>query len=128
MAPRPKDGAPPQSRVLPAGPHTSSEARLFLMEALKDLDLSVDVVGAAAPLTGELASNAARHGGEPIGISVSVAEDGLRVSLRDHGPGFEPTDEIARGAALGVKLVDTLASDWGVERDNETTEVWFRIS
>lgn len=127
MAPRPEDDAPPKSRVLPAGPRTSSEARLFLMEALKDRDLSVDVLGAAALLTGELASNAARHGGEPIGISVSIAGDGLRVSLRDHGPGFDPTDESARGAGLGVKLVDTLASEWGVERDNETTEVWFKI-
>lgn len=23
--------------------------------------------------------------------------------------------------------VDSLASEWGVERDNETTEVWFKI-
>jgi anti-sigma regulatory factor (Ser/Thr protein kinase) len=98
------------------------------MEALKDWDVSIDVAGTAALLTGELASNAARHGGEPIGIGVSIAEDGLRVSLRDHGPGFDPTDENARGAGLGVKLVDTLASEWGVERDDETTEVWFKIS
>jgi hypothetical protein len=40
----------------------------------------------------------------------------------------DPTDENARGAGLGVKLVETLASDWGVERDDETTEVWFKIS
>jgi anti-sigma regulatory factor (Ser/Thr protein kinase) len=95
------------------------------MEALKDWDVAVDV-GAAALLTGELASNAARHGDEPIGMSVSI-EDGLRVSLRDQGLGFDPADEIARGTGWGMKLLDALASEWGVERDNETTEVWFKI-
>jgi hypothetical protein len=29
---------------------------------------------------------------------------------------------------LGEKLVDTLACEWAVERDDETTEVWFKIS
>ena len=112
--------------MLPAGPHTSSEARWFLMEALKDHDVTVDV-GAAALLTGELASNAARHGGEPIGVSVSVEQDGLRVSVHDRGPGFDPVDENIRGKGLGMRLVEALASDWGVERGDEGTEVWFRI-
>ncbi len=88
--------------------------------------MSVDV-GAAALLTAEVASNAARHGGEPIGMSVSVEEDGLRVSVRDQGPGFDPADENIRGSGMGVRLVEALASDWGVERDDEGTEVWFKI-
>ena len=98
------------------------------MEALRGVDVSADVVGTAALLTGELASNAARHGGEPIGMSISIEEDDLRVSLRDHGPGFDPDDENARGSGQGVQLVDALASEWGVVRDNETTEVWFTMS
>ena len=96
------------------------------MEALKDRGVSVDV-GAAALLTGELASNAARHGGEPIGMSVSVQEGELRVSVRDHGSGFDPADETIRSSGFGMRLVDALASDWGVERDDEGTEVWFKI-
>ena len=126
MAPRAEDEAPAKSIVLPAGPHTSSEARLFLMEALKDHDVTVDV-GTAALLTGELASNAARHGGEPIGMSVSIEHDGLRVSVQDEGPGFDPTDEDIRSSGLGVRLIEALASDWGVEKDEKGTEVWFKI-
>jgi anti-sigma regulatory factor (Ser/Thr protein kinase) len=125
MAPR-EDEAPPKSRVLPAGPHTSSEARWFLMEALKNQEVTVDV-GAAALLTAELASNAARHGGEPIGMSVSFEHDGLRVSVQDQGPGFDPADEGIRASGSGMRLVEALASDWGVERGEEGTEVWFKI-
>ena len=96
------------------------------MEALKDHDMTVDV-GTAALLTGELASNAARHGGEPIGMSVSIEHDGLRVSVHDQGPGFDPTDEGIRGSGSGVRLIEALASDWGVEQGEEGTEVWFKI-
>jgi anti-sigma regulatory factor (Ser/Thr protein kinase) len=96
------------------------------MEALKDQDVNVDV-GAAAVLTGELASNAARHGGEPIGMSVDIEDDGLRVSVHDRGPGFDPTDEAIRSGGWGVRLVEALASDWGVRRDEGGTEVWFKI-
>ena len=126
MAPRPEGSAPPKSRVLPAGPQTPSEARWFLREALKDHDVTVDVA-AAALLTGELASNAARHGGEPIEMSVNFEDDGLRVSVHDRGSGFDPSDEAIRRGGWGVRLVDALASDWGVERDEEGTQVWFKI-
>jgi anti-sigma regulatory factor (Ser/Thr protein kinase) len=96
------------------------------MEALKDHDMTVDV-GTAALLTGELASNAARHGGEPIGMSVSIEHDGLRISVQDQGPGFDPADEAIRSSGSGMRLVEALASDWGVERGEEGTEVWFTI-
>ena len=89
-------------------------------------EVSVDL-DAAALLTTELASNAARHGGEPIGMSVSVEEGELRVSVHDHGSGFDPADENIRSSGSGVRLVEALASDWGVEHDDEGTEVWFKI-
>jgi anti-sigma regulatory factor (Ser/Thr protein kinase) len=126
MAPATEDQAPPKSRVLPAGPQTSSEARWFLMQALKDHDVTADV-GAAALLTGELASNAAHHGGEPIGMSIGIEGDGLRVSVHDRGPGFDPSDEAIRSSGLGLRLVEALATDWGVQRDEEGTEVWFTL-
>jgi anti-sigma regulatory factor (Ser/Thr protein kinase) len=112
--------------VLPAGPRTPSEARWFLREALRDHDVTVDVA-APALLTGELASNAARHGDEPIEMSVNFEDDGLRVSVHDRGAGFDPADEAIRMGGWGVRLVDALASDWGVERDEEGTQVWFKI-
>jgi signal transduction histidine kinase len=39
----------------------------------------------------EAVSNARRHGGGPSAISVEVGPDRLRVTVRDEGPGFDPT-------------------------------------
>jgi hypothetical protein len=47
--------------------------------------------------------------------------------VHDQGPGFDPRDENTRGSGWGVKLVEELSSDWGVERRDEGTEVWFKI-
>jgi anti-sigma regulatory factor (Ser/Thr protein kinase) len=81
----------------------------------------------ASLLTTEIASNAARHGREPIKVNVSLEADGMRVSVDDQGSGFDPTDDTTRRKGWGVKLVEALSSDWGVEPRDDGTEVWFKI-
>ena len=106
---------------------------MFLSEALRSFDVEVDK-DAAHLLTSEIASNAVRHGKEPIDLSVSVEEEGLRVSVFDRGSGFDP-DELRFVQSLsadteggrGLYLVQHLASEWGVRRRDEGTEVWFRL-
>lgn len=124
---------PPRSRSkeLRAGPRTAAEARLFLSEALKSFGVEVDK-DAAALMTSEIASNAIRHGKEPIDVSVSAEEQGLRVSVLDRGSGFDSEElrfdqglEIEGGR--GLRIVHALSSDWGVERSEDATEVWFRL-
>lgn len=126
---------PPRSRSkeLRAGPRTAEEARLFLSAALESLNVDVDK-DAARLLTSEIASNAVRHGKEPIDVSVSVEEQGLFVSVFDRGSGFDRDDlRFDRGLSLeteggrGLQLVHALSSDWGVERSVDGTEVWFRL-
>jgi anti-sigma regulatory factor (Ser/Thr protein kinase) len=126
---------PPRSRSkeLGAGPKTAEEARAFLSEALESFNVDVDK-DAAHLLTSEIASNAVRHGKEPIDVSISVEEPGLRVSVFDRGSGFDPTElRFDRGLSLeteggrGLQLVHALSSDWGVERSDDGTEVWFRL-
>jgi anti-sigma regulatory factor (Ser/Thr protein kinase) len=115
------------SRVLPAGPRTGTEARWFLAHALQDEDLDIDL-DAAKLLTTEIASNAARHGKEPIELSIELGE-GLRVSVLDHGPGFDPASLPAPTptGGGGIPLLRSLSSEWGVDRREDATEVWFRI-
>lgn len=124
---------PPRSRSkeLRAGPRTAAEARLFLSEALKSFGVEVDK-DAAALMTSEIASNAIRHGKEPIDVSVSAEEQGLRVSVLDRGSGFDAEElrfdqglEIEGGR--GLRIVHALSSEWGVERSEDATEVWFRL-
>ena len=124
---------PPRSRSkeLRAGPRTAAEARLFLSEALQSFGVEVDE-DAAALMTSEVASNAIRHGKEPIDVSISAEERGLRVSVLDRGSGFD-TGELRfdRGLEIeggrGLRIVHALSSDWGVERSEDATEVWFRL-
>ena len=86
-------------------------------------------------LTSELASNAARHRKEPIAISVSV-EDGFRVSVFDRGAGFDTEElrfdrdlsaEPSAEGGWGLQVVHDLASEWGLKRRDDGTEVWFRL-
>lgn len=129
------DAARSVSKELHAGPQTPAEARIFLSKALERFHVDVDR-DAARLLTSELASNAARHGKEPIDVSISVEHEGLRVSVFDRGAGFDPAD-LAFGDSLsagdwvedgrGLHLVDALSADWGVERGDGGTEVWFRL-
>jgi signal transduction histidine kinase len=35
--------------------------------------------------------DAARHGEEPIELSISLEDAGLRVAVLDHGQGFDPS-------------------------------------
>lgn len=127
------DSSRSRSKELRAGPRTPQEARLFLSEALQSFEVEVDK-DAAHLLTSEIASNAVRHGKEPIDVSVSVEEEGLRVSIFDRGSGFNP-DELSFDQSLsadteggrGLQLVQLLSSEWGVRRRDEGTEVWFRL-
>ena len=115
------------ARTLPAGPRTGAEARWFLSEALEDEDVDIDF-DAAKLLTTEVATNAARHGKEPIELSIELDED-LRVSVFDHGPGFDPAtlSGPTETGGRGISLVRELSSEWGVDRKEDGTEVWFRI-
>ncbi|HEX6264090.1 MAG TPA: ATP-binding protein, partial [Actinomycetota bacterium] len=45
----------------------------------------------------------------------------------DQGPGFDPAEIDWRGHRGGLFLLDTLAYDWGIERNAAGTEVWFEI-
>jgi anti-sigma regulatory factor (Ser/Thr protein kinase) len=121
---------PPRSQTLPAGPHTSSEARWFLFQTLGD-ELPWERLHLAALLTTELASNAARHGSEkpgtPIEVKAETRGQQLRVTVHDQGPGFDPVSVIEESQSTGLRLVDRLSTRWGVDRPNRGTDVWFEI-
>lgn len=82
-------------------------------------------------MTSELASNAARHGSEEVGLPIEgLAEaegDQLRVTVHDQGSRFDPLT-VMEGSRIGeLTLVDRLSSQWGVERTERRTDVRFEI-
>lgn len=111
-------------------PRSPGQARRTL-EALRS---SVDdlVVDDAALLLSEVVSNSVRHAGlEPsdaIEVRIRGSRSMLHVDVIDQGPGFEPDIRPPPdGGGWGLRLVDQLATRWGVER-GETTRVWFDLA
>lgn len=119
-----------RSKQLRAGPETPVEARWFIAQAIESFEIDVDR-DAAVLLTSEVAANAARHGKEPIDLTVSVEEQDLRVSIFDRGAGFDPAEHLGaedgRDGGWGLRIVEELSSEWGVDRRDDGTEVWFRL-
>jgi len=103
-------------------PESARRARHALSERGLDPDLDHTV----GLLTTEILSNAIKHAGGhgPIRLAATLAPGYARVEVLDEGPGFDPESETGKG--LGLRLVDKLASSWGVERGRGTL-VWFEV-
>jgi len=90
-----------------------------------------DTLGRIELVVSELVTNAVRHGpGEPITLRLGTDATGhIGGEVEDRGAGIvairQPDPERPVGG-LGLTLVDSLASDWGVHP--ESTNVWFRFA
>lgn len=103
----------------------SAARRLLIREGLDpDLDHTVCL------LVSELVTNSVRHSGEGeqarIVLAARLTPDFARIEVRDGGPGFDP--DVRHGAnGFGLRMLDALASRWGVDRDESGTRVWFEV-
>jgi two-component sensor histidine kinase len=81
-------------------------------------------------LVSELVTNCVRHAGltdgDRIVMAARLGDDWARVEVRDPGPGFSP-DVRHDAAGFGLRMLDTLATRWGVDVDDHGTRVWFEI-
>ena len=122
---------PTRSRAVLSRPASFVEARRFVRDTAAAA-ASRQVLDAML-LTSELVTNAVRHAGHStedlIEVTVSVDERGLRVTVRDRGPGFDPEELDARSGegGWGLDLVRKLSSRWGVDRGDLGNDVWFEI-
>jgi two-component sensor histidine kinase len=109
---------------LPPVPESARRARRALMAGGLDPDLDHTV----SLLATELVTNSVRHAGVPgdIRIDAILAEGFARIEVVDGGRGFDP--EVRHEVnGFGLRLVDKLASRWGVEREPHCTRVWFEV-
>ena len=118
---------------LAGGPYAVTASRL----ALAGLDdrLDPNVLFDVRLLVSELVTNCVKHAAigpeESIELSVAIDDSRVRVTVVDHGPGFEPpdtpTEQAAEaGSGWGLFLVDQMSLSWGVERDAGAI-VWFEV-
>ena len=102
------------------------------LEALRP-SLDDFLVDDAVLLVSEIVSNCVRHAGldtsDDIQVRVRGSNSMLHVDVIDPGPGFDPARIPAPRphGGWGLRLLDHLATRWGVER-NHVTRVWFELT
>ena len=123
-------GIPPPSVNLATFPSAAREARSFLRGALRDSPR--DQAALASRLTTEIVEMIVRHVIAPPGktIRVTAADDdgGLRVTIRERGPGLalgmasdDPADVSVR------RLLEATSSRWAMAESITGTYLWFEI-
>jgi anti-sigma regulatory factor (Ser/Thr protein kinase) len=106
-------------------PTAARRARRALHESRlpDDLQHTVDL------LATELIANAVRHArldpDQRITFAARFLGDFIRVEIHDPGPGFDPETSMS-GKGFGLRMVDKLASRWGVE-PGQGSRVWFEV-
>jgi anti-sigma regulatory factor (Ser/Thr protein kinase) len=115
--------------TLPPTPASIAAARRFVERATAPAYSHLCDV--ACLVVSELATNAALHGATDYVVKVETLDDGVRITVGDHGAGMParrdpgPTDVRGRG----LRIVEALADAWGVVPASGTTGkcVWFEL-
>jgi two-component sensor histidine kinase len=104
-------------------PEAAGHVRRELVRAGVDPDLEHTV----SLLATEVVTNSIQHSGtgREIRVAVVLESNFARVEVLDAGEGFDP-EVRHEGGGFGLRLVDKLATRWGVERARGTL-VWFEV-
>lgn len=111
--------------ALPIDVRSVATARGLLLAALDGH--SKDTVDDALLMISELVSNAVRHTRTVLLVGVTIGDHMLRVDVTDDNPTLpvarDPEQEATGGR--GLRIVDALATRWGITPTAEGKTVWF---
>jgi len=116
-------GSPTVTLALPPTAESASQARHEIAAA----GLDDDIAHTVSLLVSEVVGNAIRHAAHAgmIHVGATLGPGFARVEVLDGGPGFDP--EVRHDSdGFGLRLMDKLATRWGVERARGTL-VWFEV-
>jgi anti-sigma regulatory factor (Ser/Thr protein kinase) len=122
-----------RSITIPGCRRQVARARAFVARALGPGHPGAEV---AVLLTSELVTNAVLHsdsrdGGGNVTVVVDQLGGWLRVEVSDAGSANSTPvvkKEVCASSGHGLFLVDALASEWGYNRDESRTTVWFSLA
>jgi anti-sigma regulatory factor (Ser/Thr protein kinase) len=112
-----------------ADPAAVSETRKFLRRALEDWGIDDETTDTAVLCLSELVTNALIHARTGCVVRAVVEQRAVTITVRDGGSP-EPAstaslDDPLQVHGRGLRLVDSLVTRWGSERDAGGTTVWF---
>src|ERR1700760_3688115 len=121
------------SLTIPGRPEQVGLARGFVARALATSQVRADV-DAATLLTSEIVTNAVQHtrsgadGGTVTIVVIAVAR-GVLVEIIDAGAASAPVvkGDLYAAEGHGLFLVQNMATEWGYQRDEAGTTVWFHL-
>jgi anti-sigma regulatory factor (Ser/Thr protein kinase) len=106
-----------------------------MTDELRDALLSQDLIDDVLLVATELLSNALRHAPSlpehDLVVSWEVSGRSVRVTVTDGGGSDVPRIREAGSQETngrGLKIVSSLADEWGVEDDRGATSVWATLS
>jgi anti-sigma regulatory factor (Ser/Thr protein kinase) len=116
--------------------HEAASAAIVRRQLARDLasyDLPADAIDDAVLVASELVGNAVRHttaaASDTLDISWDVDSSGVRVCVGDPSD-QQPQLRIAgddEPSGRGLKIVDAMSDDWGVERGARGKTVWAHV-
>jgi anti-sigma regulatory factor (Ser/Thr protein kinase) len=112
-----------------------ADARSALRSWLQLHHPAADAVHLALVVVSELVTNSIRHASAPadsqLQLSASLQDNALRIQVRDLGTSGKVARRTPQFAGhiggYGLELVATIATTWGVERDEYGTRVWAQL-
>jgi anti-sigma regulatory factor (Ser/Thr protein kinase) len=113
----------------PAERTAPGDARHFVADALKSWGHSAGSVEDAQLVVTELATNAIVHAGSSFSVELQPNRRGVRLAVGDSSvirPILREGDPLAP-SGRGLRLIDALADDWGVEFSSDGKTVWAQL-
>ena len=115
--------------AMPPDPTAPAYVRQWLRDMLRGSGLPSDVLHDALVIVDELVTTSVVHAATPIVVTLEYSPDACRCSVRDRctsGP-LPRLIERADGTGRGLRLVNAIATAWGVDRSESGTMVWAEI-
>ena len=116
-----------EERWFPPTRESVGEVRRCIDDALSNTP--PDTKDITLLLAGELATNAVEHAKTSYALHLLAVAQVVRVDITDHGGGHpcvQDSDQ-TRAGGFGLRMVDRVATSWGVRNESDDTTVWFEI-
>jgi hypothetical protein len=110
---------PAAQRDFSPEPRSAFEVRRFVERALGDRPIVGDVILVAS----ELSANVIRHARTDFTVAIHVEGEMIRIEVSD-GSSVIPAVEDLTDSYRGLRLVESVSDDWGVESTDSGKTVW----